>query len=98
MNTYIGCGGVDVWTLATDSAEFVADCILDSECKEIKTAQRAFNCGQIDLYCQSRLKPVGPGQAMCDVVNVGFTAVLISGHLPQNAAGDATFKIGTVTG
>src|SRR5262245_49787739 len=92
----IGLAGIHAGPLARQSANFVAHRVLNSERHEIETGKRTLDRGDIYPDGTTRIKPLGPRQGVGGSVDIVFVAVRDAGHLPQNAAGDAAFKIGPV--
>jgi len=97
LDAYIGPPGVHAGTAARELAEFIAHRVLNFEGHKAETPERAPGGRDVDPYGESRLKPVVPLQRVSGAVNIVLAAVMVRRHLPQNAARDAAFQIGTVT-
>src|SRR5215813_420616 len=92
----IGLAGIHAGPLARQSANFVAHRVLNFERYEIETGKRTLDCGDIYPDRATGIKPLSPRQGISNSVDIVFVAVAVAGHLPQNAASDAAFKIDPV--
>src|SRR5277367_1948596 len=96
MHAHIWCVGIHARALAGCVAETIAYRILDAECRKIKTLERAFDGGDVDADCAFNTEPLRPAQRQSSAIDVIFVAVARGGDLPQDATGDAAFKIDAI--